>query len=276
MHTGMFGFYGDRILVNGRPDYNIDVASRAYRLRILNGSNARIYKLAWDDGSPITVIGVDGGLLERPETKPYVMLAPAERLDIWADFSGRAVGAQFVMRTRFFWRLAKNGRADDAIDFAGRRGLPCFHGARHSFDQRNSHSAAEAAARTNGSAPKTSLMLTTPCQLRSPRRRCQCCLMVALTRWTMCSRAKEFQESTPTQLIEIFHDHGGGEHGRMGMMGGMGGMMGRDGMMSMAHPIHLHGQPFQIVERFLAAMTTPDTPPCEMASSIPAGRIRCL
>jgi len=43
----------------------------------LNGSNSRIYKLAWDDASPITVIGVDGGLLEKPEEKPYVMLAPA-------------------------------------------------------------------------------------------------------------------------------------------------------------------------------------------------------
>lgn len=55
-------------------------------------------------------------------------------------------------------------------------------------------------------------------------------------------------------------------HGRggMGMMGGMhggedseGGMMGMGGgmgmMMSMAHPIHLHGQPFQIASRNLNA-----------------------
>ncbi|MDD1641350.1 MAG: multicopper oxidase domain-containing protein [Methylococcaceae bacterium] len=36
MHDRMMGFYGDRILVNGFPDYKIDVASRAYRLRVLN------------------------------------------------------------------------------------------------------------------------------------------------------------------------------------------------------------------------------------------------
>jgi FtsP/CotA-like multicopper oxidase with cupredoxin domain len=30
---------------------------------------------------------------------------------------------------------------------------------------------------------------------------------------------------------------------------GMGGGMGMMGMMSMAHPIHLHGQQFEIVER---------------------------
>ncbi len=102
MHDRMMGFYGDRILVNGRPDYKIDVASRAYRLRVLNGSTARIYKLGWDDGSPITVIGVDGGLLEKPEVKPYVMLAPGERLDVWADFSGRNEGSQLVMRSLSF------------------------------------------------------------------------------------------------------------------------------------------------------------------------------
>ena len=102
MHDRMTGFHGDRILVNGRPDFSIDVASRAYRLRVLNGSNARIYKLAWDDGSPVTVIGVDGGLLEQPVVKPYVMLAPGERLDVWADFSGRSVGSQLVMRSRPF------------------------------------------------------------------------------------------------------------------------------------------------------------------------------
>ncbi|MEY3879729.1 MAG: hypothetical protein RIQ94_524 [Pseudomonadota bacterium] len=36
MHDRMIGYYGDRILVNGRPDFKIDVASRAYRLRVLN------------------------------------------------------------------------------------------------------------------------------------------------------------------------------------------------------------------------------------------------
>lgn len=98
----MMGFHGDRILINGKPDVELSVASRAYRLRILNGSNARIYKLAWDDGTPITVIGVDGGLLEAPIQKPYVMMGPGERIDVWADFSGRAVGSELVMRSKPF------------------------------------------------------------------------------------------------------------------------------------------------------------------------------
>ena len=95
----MTGFYGDRILVNGRPNQTLEVASRAYRLRVLNGSTARIYKLGWDDGTPLTVIGVDGGLLEKPVTRPYVMLAPGERLDVWADFSGRPVGSELTLKS---------------------------------------------------------------------------------------------------------------------------------------------------------------------------------
>jgi blue copper oxidase len=49
------------------------------------------------------------------------------------------------------------------------------------------------------------------------------------------------------QLLEIFHVHGGaGGHGG-GMMGGMGMMM------AMAHPIHLHGQQFQVLSRTIGA-----------------------
>ncbi len=99
MMQRMQGFLGDHIMVNGQPDFVLPVATRAYRLRLLNGSNSRIYKLAWDDGTPLTVIGVDGGLLERPEKHAYIMLAPAERREIWVDFSGRALGSDLTMRS---------------------------------------------------------------------------------------------------------------------------------------------------------------------------------
>jgi blue copper oxidase len=61
---------------------------------VLNGANARIYKLGWSNGAPLTVIATDGGLLESPVTAPYVMLAPGERVELWADFSGEAVGGE--------------------------------------------------------------------------------------------------------------------------------------------------------------------------------------
>lgn len=56
----MMGMLGDRILVNGQADFVLDAAAEPYRLRLLNGSNSRIYKLAWSDDTPMTVIAVDG------------------------------------------------------------------------------------------------------------------------------------------------------------------------------------------------------------------------
>ena len=91
----MLGLLGDRTFVNGLASAPLAVKAGSYRLRLLNGSNARIYKLAWSDGSPLTVIGTDGGLLAAPSTRPYVMLAPAQRVELWADF-GRSPGGDDV------------------------------------------------------------------------------------------------------------------------------------------------------------------------------------
>jgi blue copper oxidase len=95
----MSGFLGDRILVNGRPAARMSLATRAYRFRLMNGSNSRVYKLAWNDETPITVLGTDGGLLERPITRNYVTLAPAERIDMMLDLSQRQAGTRLVLRS---------------------------------------------------------------------------------------------------------------------------------------------------------------------------------
>lgn len=98
----MMGFLGERILVNGKPDAVFSLATRAYRFRVLNGSNSRVYKLAWSNGAPVTVIATDGGLLERPVEKPYVTLGPGERVELWADFSGRRVGDEVTLQSLEF------------------------------------------------------------------------------------------------------------------------------------------------------------------------------
>jgi hypothetical protein len=46
----MHGALGDVILVNGVAQPRFEVANRKYRLRILNGSNARAYELALSSG----------------------------------------------------------------------------------------------------------------------------------------------------------------------------------------------------------------------------------
>ncbi|PXX95796.1 multicopper oxidase family protein [Halomonas sp. LBP4] len=92
MMTRMRGFRGERVLVNGHPDARREVATQPHRLRLLNGSNSRIYKLAWNDGRAVTVIGTDGGLLSRPEQRRSVTLAPAQRIDLWVDFGDTEPG----------------------------------------------------------------------------------------------------------------------------------------------------------------------------------------
>ena len=88
----MTGFLGEHIVVNGKKNFSLDLDSKTYRLRLLNASNSRIYKLAWSDGTPLTVIGTDGGLLEKPVQKDYLTFGPAERFDIIADFSEKDTG----------------------------------------------------------------------------------------------------------------------------------------------------------------------------------------
>ena len=99
MRDRHMGFLGDEMIINGKRHFVLPVATRAYRLRLLNGSNSRIYKLGWEDGTPLTVIGTDGGLLDQPLKRPFVMLAPGERIDLWADFSERKVGTELVMKS---------------------------------------------------------------------------------------------------------------------------------------------------------------------------------
>lgn len=85
-------FFGNTILVNGKVWPFLEVEPRKYRFRLLNGSNARFYRLSFDPDLDIFQIGTDGGLLEQPvrlNQQNKLILAPAERADVIIDFSGR-------------------------------------------------------------------------------------------------------------------------------------------------------------------------------------------
>ena len=99
MMETMNGWLGDRLFVSGVPRPMRTLERRAYRVRLLNGSNARIYKLAWSDGTPFTILGGDGGLLERARTRPFLTLAPGQRADLLLDASAKGAGASFTLRS---------------------------------------------------------------------------------------------------------------------------------------------------------------------------------
>jgi FtsP/CotA-like multicopper oxidase with cupredoxin domain len=94
------GFYGDVIAVNGRPWPVMKVARRKYRFRILNASVSRGYQWYLDDGSPMTVIGTDGGLMPVPRQVTSLRHGVAERYEVIIDFSRYAPGARVKLRNR--------------------------------------------------------------------------------------------------------------------------------------------------------------------------------
>jgi suppressor of ftsI/bilirubin oxidase len=89
------GHLGKEVLVNLTPRPHFHAATRIYRFRVLNGSNARVYRLAFRHGERLldySVIGTDGGLLDRPRAVQEAFLAPAERMDVLLDLRGAALG----------------------------------------------------------------------------------------------------------------------------------------------------------------------------------------
>ncbi|MCD9141773.1 O-aminophenol oxidase PhsA [Streptomyces albireticuli] len=92
-------FTGPYTLVNGVIWPYLDVSARWYRFRLLNGANARVFRLRLVDdetGEPVEgaawQIGTDGGLLPRPVPLDGPLpVAPAERMDLLVDF-GRLRG----------------------------------------------------------------------------------------------------------------------------------------------------------------------------------------
>jgi spore coat protein A len=86
-------YFGDVMLVNGKVWPFLEVEPRFYRLRILNGCNARILNLNLS-GVRMWQIGADGGLWDMPVSVNRVVLAPAERADVVVDLRGAAGAMQ--------------------------------------------------------------------------------------------------------------------------------------------------------------------------------------
>lgn len=91
-------YFGDVILANGMAWPTHDVARGDVQFTLLNGSDSRFYKLELDNAYvSATIVGSEGGLMPRArevfdgdgiqEADEFIILAPAERLDIVFDFS---------------------------------------------------------------------------------------------------------------------------------------------------------------------------------------------
>ena len=249
MMSQMMGFLGERILVNGTPDLTLDLATRAYRLRLLNGSNSRIYKLAWDTGTPLTVIGSDGGLLEAPITRPFVMLAPGERVELWADLRDLPVGTRLTLVSQPF-------AGAEGVELAGETGGMGGMGGMQHGGMGNGNAPELGAAldilRVRVARQETETLTLPTVLSRIERYRLEDAVNRATPRpvalslrgmeWRINGKTFEMDVVAPEEIVklntlelwEIVNETNPGE-----MMDPLG----------MAHPIHIHGGQFQVIGR---------------------------
>ncbi|MHB8776590.1 MAG: multicopper oxidase family protein [Anaerolineales bacterium] len=229
----MNGVLGDTVLVNGQRDASLTLKPAQYRLRLLNGSNARIYKLAWNNDTPFTVIATDGGLLEKPIERNFITLAPGERVELWADFSDRA-GQEIQLVSQPF----SSGGGMGMMGSGYPQGTPFdILAIRFEGDVTRLFSRPSVLSRPNFFLPDDSL--------RTRRVEVAMQGMAGLINgrtFVMDEVASDERVRLGDLEIWEFANLGGG----MGMMG-----MGMGGMMSQPHPMHIHGVQFQVIERKL-------------------------
>ncbi|MEP2773999.1 MAG: multicopper oxidase family protein [Fulvivirga sp.] len=256
----MMGFLGDRIFINGKANQQLSLkAGCAYRLRLLNGSNSRFYKLAWNNGAPVTVIGVDGSLLDKPKTLPYVMLGVAERVDLWIDLKDQPVGTEMIMKSMPFssGMMSRGMMGDMSSSLSLGSKYPVFT-IKANEKGKNNFVLPDRLVAFNRIDPSTAVNQDNPRTFRFFMERME---------WTINGRTWETtgvteEETVKLNTTEIWElvnsggmmDDGGMMDNMMGDRGMMkqGGMM--KNMMQMPHPIHLHQVQFNILERDTSEM----------------------
>lgn len=229
----MTGFLGDSILVNGRPDFTLPVSTTAYRLRLLNGSNSRIYRLAWQDSRPLIIIGTDGGLLEKPVSRSYVFLAPGERIELWSDFSDSPVGYETALISLPF----DGGGMGRGMMMGGRRGvnqnLP--NGANVSlFKIKVTKSVSISRPLPRKLSEIEHIQESDADNYNHPR---QFYLNMGHMRGMINGRVFQMEKVAEDEIVQL----GSKEIWEFSNIAG--------GMMSMPHPIHLHGKQFRVIGR---------------------------
>ncbi|MCK4267703.1 MAG: multicopper oxidase domain-containing protein, partial [Actinomycetia bacterium] len=118
------GMFGDEILVNGEINPTLKVGTAKIRLRVLNGSNTRIYNLSLSDRSNFVQIASDGGFLNRPVKLRSLEISPGERAEIVIDFSKYSVGDSIRLKDPSFdiMQFIVNKRVEDKTTIPTRIG----------------------------------------------------------------------------------------------------------------------------------------------------------
>jgi FtsP/CotA-like multicopper oxidase with cupredoxin domain len=102
MFEHMWGYLGDRILVNGTPEAWLSIDQGTWRFRLLNACNARVLRIGFDDSRPFHIFASDGGLTGSAEAVTFFDLSPGQRVEMLVSFGNVPVGQSVSMRSLFF------------------------------------------------------------------------------------------------------------------------------------------------------------------------------
>ncbi|MCB0813542.1 MAG: hypothetical protein KDB87_10330, partial [Flavobacteriales bacterium] len=78
----------NEVLVNGSILPDAELPAQVVRLRLLNGSSMRTFRLGTTAGVPMQMIASDAGLLDAPLSLNRLDLSPGERAEVLLDLSG--------------------------------------------------------------------------------------------------------------------------------------------------------------------------------------------
>jgi suppressor of ftsI/bilirubin oxidase len=241
MMGSMSGFLGNTILTNLTSNPYLNVSSRTYRFRILNGSNARIYRLAFVKGftqMPFTIIGNDGGLLEQPYKVSEVFLAPGERVDVLLDLSKSRYGETIWFKNLSF-NTMNMGMTGGGMMGGGMMGGGMMGGS--SLPQGSQFSILKINVTKRILYDKkvpAFLSDISPIDTRGARVR-TFNLSFSAMRWLINGLSFNMDQ------VPVKVSRGSTEIWEIKNRYGSGGM----GMMSMPHPMHIHGFQFQVLQR---------------------------
>ena len=243
------GWVGNRLLVNLTEQPFIEAGRRIVRFRILNGSNARNYRLAFvQGGRPLGffLAGTDGGLLAQPLRIDQTFIAPGQRLDVLVDLREADPGLPVTLASLAFDPMHNEGGHDMGHASPA---APPMAGMDHS-----QHSAVPSAEPSHSMAMegdaralmRIDLKPSAPYERRMPT--------------VLSSLPAATASANPARRMQLGHNGQGNWTINGGLFdpkvaalsvqrGARETWLIENAERSMPHPMHLHGFSFRVIER---------------------------
>jgi len=253
------GWVGDRLLVNLTERPFIQAGRRIVRFRILNGCNARSYRLAFVQGGRrlgFFLAGTDGGLLAQPLRIDQTFISPGQRLDVLVDLREADPGRPVTLASLAFDPMHAEGGHDmaqagtAAPAMAGMTGMTGMAGMDH-----GQHGAAPTAEPSTPMAMEGDARALMRIDLKpsAPYERRMPTVLSSLPAATTAL-------ASPSRRMQLGHNGKGNWTINGGLFdpkvaalsvrrGARETWLIENAERSMPHPMHIHGFSFRVIER---------------------------